>query len=421
MPYLMQLSLTEFSEHADQWDALWERSASRLPTNLAAGIQLWQQSFAADCELLVLAVFDGHEIIAGLPLLRSRKGPLTLFRLPSNCTVVSGDLLVDPRYEDEAIEILADGFADLKTGLLAFEGIEIEASRWQTLISKLSARHRVMHRSRGHDVGVVDVLHDWDAYQRSWSRNHRSSLKRTRNKLNAEGEVEVRRVRTPDNTALESLLDQCFAIEDRSWKGSQGTSILRSAGLREYFQQEAKLMRDAGMLDLWLLVLNGEPIAFEYCHFAKGVCLSHKISFDPRWDKFSPGRLLRYFQLEQYHQDPHCNALDTLGVLCEAKAKWITRRYRSSRLYVAIGGVPATSLRGWKVLRSLRNRWRPPTTTDPIKCGAESYLEMAKPPSVSAESTQPPVSSIPSVADAISFGVVSPIETPPSFPTPTDC
>ena len=99
------------------------------------------------------------------------------------------------------------------------------------------------------------------------------------------------------------------------------------AGAAQYFHREARLMRDNGMLDLWMMKLNNDVIAFEYCQYSKGTCFSHKISFDPNWQKFSPGRVLRSYQLERYHEDPSSKSLDTLGVLCGAKAKWVTRTY----------------------------------------------------------------------------------------------
>lgn len=378
MPQVVRLSAEQLASHAESWDSLWRRSDSRLPNNLAAGVRLWCNSFSSASEFVAVAVVDGDEFLAAIPFVKSRKGPLRFYSLPANHTVAAGDLLVDPARAEEAIDGIIEGLRSFPGGLFAFEGIEIESNRWQALISALADQHVVMHQSRGHDVGVVDVLHDWDAYQKSWSRNHRSAIKRTRNKLNAEGDVTIERIRKPSDDELHSLLEKCFAIEDRSWKGSEGTSILKSDGLRDYYHQEAKLMRDAGMLDLWLLQLDGEPIAFEYCHFSKGVCLSHKISFDPQWEKYSPGRLLRYFQLQQYHEDPACVELDTLGVLCEAKAKWITRRYRSSRLYLGMGIGASAAINGWKTLRTIRDQWRPVEKSEPIKCGAERYMETAK-------------------------------------------
>src|SRR5262249_10588676 len=116
----------------------------------------------------------------------------------------------------------------------------------------------------------------------------------------------------------------------------------------------------------------------EYCHYSKGSCYSHKISFDPDFERFSPGKVLRCLQLEQYHQDPTAESLDTLGVLCEAKAKWVTRTYKSSRCFVAISGVGSNLLlHGYKTVRNLlRRKSKDDSSACAIKPGAEEYLEL---------------------------------------------
>ena len=40
---LKTLTLAELAEHADKWDDLWQRSATRLPSGRFRGIQLWRQ------------------------------------------------------------------------------------------------------------------------------------------------------------------------------------------------------------------------------------------------------------------------------------------------------------------------------------------------------------------------------------------
>ena len=90
--------------------------------------------------------------------------------------------------------------------------------------------------------------------------------------------------------------------------------------------------------------------------------------------------MLRCIQLEQYHQDPAAERLDTLGVLCKAKAKWITRTYKSSRCFIAIGGHGSNLLlRGYKSIRSLVHR-KPgvESRSGAVKPGAEKYLELAE-------------------------------------------
>jgi CelD/BcsL family acetyltransferase involved in cellulose biosynthesis len=400
MPQLQTLSLSELVQHANRWDDLWLRSEARLPTKTANGIRLWCESFAPESEAMAIVVRDQDRFVAGLPLFKdTSRRPLTVFRLPSNCIVGAGDLLLDPDCDvEQTIATLARHVSRLQSdsrvgvAVAAWEGIDIHSQRWQRLITALRDQGRELHVSRGHDVGVVDILHDWEAYQASWSRNHRSAIKRSRKKLDAKGEVNVQRLRDPSDGELHEILEACFAIEDQSWKGVGGTSILRTPGLREYYHREARMVRDLGMLDLWLLRLGQQIIAFEYCHFAKSTCFSHKISFDPAFERYSPGRVLRCIQLQQYHQDPAADQLDTLGVLCEAKAKWITKSYTSSRCFVATGG-PASNwlLRGFKSARRLANRFRDAEATEPtMKPGAARYLETADPSKPSLSRPIPP-------------------------------
>ena len=381
---LKTLTLSELTQSADRWDDLWLRSAVGLPTKRAAGISHWCRSFAPDAEFSALVVTDNDRLVAGLPLIRQRgRWPLTVFRLPSNCTVAAGDLLIDPSCDvDVATKMMAQHVGRLAGCLAAFEGIEIDSDRWRRMIGALRGQGRAMHQSHGFDVGVADILGDWDAYTASWSRNHRSAIKRSRKKLEAQGRLEVERVRDASDEELHAVLEACYAIEDKGWKGENGTSILRTPGLAQYYHQEARLMRDEGMLDLWLLKLDDRIIAFEYCHYGKGTCFSHKISFDPQYERFSPGRVLRCLQLQQYHQDPQARLLDTLGVLCEAKAKWITRSYRSSRLFVALGGRGSNLLlRALQTARALSKRIRSAETDSAptIKPGAQRYLQTASP------------------------------------------
>ncbi len=378
MLQLKTLSLNELAQHSDQWDDLWLRSESRLPSKRCAGIQLWCQTFAPNAKLKVIVVEREGTWIAGLPLLKDRScWPLALYRLPSNHTVRSGDLLIDPECDVQAAtKAIAHQISLLDGSVAVLEGIEIDSQRWKDLLAAIHSLGRSIHKSAGHEVGVVDILHNWDAYKRSWSANHRSAVKRSLKKLEAEGEVRVERLRHASDTELYDTLEICFAIENRGWKRDRGTSILATPKLREYYHQEARMLRDIAALDLWLLKLNGMIIAFEYCQFSKGTCFSQKISFDPKFDRFSPGKVLRSLQLEQLHQDPAAKQLDTLGVMCESKAKWVTRTYKSSRCFVALGGHASNlALRIYKPLKGFASRKKqlefskhevnPPTTERP--------------------------------------------------------
>ena len=142
----------------------------------------------------------------------------------------------------------------------------------------------------------------------------------------------------------------------------------------DYFVEEATNLYNSGMLDLWLLKLDGRVIAFEYCAVAKGVVFSNKISFDPEYSKYSPGNVLRFHQHEFYQQDQQTRLFDMMGITCKNKAKWATRTYETSNLVVSNGALGKLAL-------SLGQWLKPPTTEpEPIpSLGATGYLQAGTP------------------------------------------
>jgi len=376
--------LDEFTARGGLWNDLWTRSDVTLPTVTAGGIAGWCRTFAPDSPFLAVVLEQQNRWIGGLPLVGEKRFGLPFrWRLPSNCWSAAGDLLLDPRCDHaDVCRQIIDALADSRYPLLDFELIERRAARWQAFRDELAARSRTTHESDSYHVGVVDILHDWDAYTRSWSANHRQAVRKSKRQLEARGDLRVERIRD-DSPRLQSVLRACFEVEDAGWKGDQGSSVLKTPGMFEYYLDEARAMAASGMLDLWILRFDGEIIAFEYCYQAKGTCFSHKISFDPRWSKQGPGRLLRYFQLEALHRDPETRLLDTLGILCPAKAKWSTRSYTLGRLMADNGSsCGRLALRcGWRAKR-LRQRGRDNSTDlpEPPKLGAAAVPDRAKRP-----------------------------------------
>ena len=377
---LRALGLADFSANSQKWDELWVASDVQQPTVRAAGVQLWHSTFSPDSRFAALVVEQGDRWVAGLPLILAASHGLSRVHLPSNHTSAAGDLLLDKSIDaDQACKQIARGISKHPATIATFDDIDVESDRWRKLLGTLRLAGAELCFGRHNDVGIVDILDNWSAYQASWSRNHRSVLKRAQKKLTEQGGFDVSRIRTPTDEELYETLEQCFEVEDRSWKGDSSTSILKVPGLRAYYHRDARIMRDAGMLDLWLLKAKGKVIAFEYCHFAKGTCFSHKISFDPAWRRYSPGKLLRRFQLEQYHSDPSARLLDTLGIFCESKAKWATRTYRTSRCIVATGGLASrVALRGLKAAKRFKRLVSPNRSVGTPSPGSSGYLDKAK-------------------------------------------
>jgi len=72
---------------------------------------------------------------------------------------------------------------------------------------------------------------------------------------------------------------------------------------------------------------------------------------------------------------PTTFALDTMGLLCKTKAKWVTREYQIGRMTASLSFSGGLLVRGQKLLRKVKNRIRPQHNEQAeIQLGGASFL-----------------------------------------------
>ena len=308
-------------------------------------------------------------------MVRKSRGLKTL-KLTENEWINCGDLMISS--DADSGEVIGKIVNQLKRegDVLKFDRVQFDAPRCRAFASCLTDARQGVEISRIQRVGMIDIGDDWDRYFQSLSGNHRSAVRRTEKKILKNGDVKLFRLWNPEDDVLREWMKHAFEIEHKSWKGANGSSIL-AAEMDDYFMQEAINARDCGKLELWFLLLDDQPIAFEYCHLVKGNCHSYKIGYDENFKAFGPGRQLRKMQLEYLtgNADPTTFALDTMGLLCPTKAKWATRDYRIGRMTASLSFKGGLFVRGQQLLRKIKNRIRPQHDDQAdITLGGASFL-----------------------------------------------
>lgn len=334
------LSLDELHAAAAAWDELWWRSEATIPTLRAELVAQWVRQFAPRAEFHALVVEDGGQWVAGLPLVARRLGRIVdAGIMPLNEWSSRGELLLDPAAEaDRVMDALVAATAELPWQLLWLDEVALEASRFAALQRAIVRAGMAADGHQRFQVGWIEIGQDWEAYRRRWSRKHRQQMSRHRRRLQAEGGLRFRTLRQLAPEQVEAWMRRGFEIEDRSWKGEAGTSVLRAAGMFGFFVRQARQLADWGQLQLSFLEAGGRPVAFAYGMHAKGVYHSCKGGYDPRYATHSPGQLLRYHMLEAFHAQPECRAMDCLGPITEAHRQWKPATYAVGRLVVAPRG-----------------------------------------------------------------------------------
>jgi CelD/BcsL family acetyltransferase involved in cellulose biosynthesis len=322
---------------------------------------------------------DGR-LLAALPLAGQRvRGCLPAAGLTKNAWSPNGDLLLHPEADDGAIDALVEGLAAAPWPLVWLEEVPYDAPRWQSLLAAARRRGLEAVTRPAYLVGQVEAPADWAAYEAGWSRNHRQKMRKTLARLEREGPAQWICLDRPTPDEIEGHLRRVFAVEDRGWKGANGSSVLRTPGMLEFYCRQARWLAGQGQVAVQVLVLGGEDVAFHYEFRAKGTVFTFKVGYDDRFVGFSPGQAVMHRLVQALGKDATPPTLDFCGPLQDWTSKWATRTYPVGRVVIAPPRALSRALvagyaRWWPAARRLLAR---PRKAAP----AEGPDEPAAPPS----------------------------------------
>jgi len=124
----------------------------------------------------------------------------------------------------------------------------------------------------------------WEAYLAGRSSNFRQQLRRRTRELEREGEV---RFRLTDEQSLDRDLDTLFALHRARW-GTHKTNFADTP----FHRDVARAALDRGWLRLWLLELDGRPVAAWLGYVVAKVGSYYQAGRDTAYEPLSVGFLL---------------------------------------------------------------------------------------------------------------------------------
>ncbi len=348
-------SIDELVLAADAWDDLWRRSDAPLPRGRAHLLALWHEAFAQQSEFLALAVEEDGRLLTGIPLVTQKyRGVFNYGALASNSAATGGDLLLDSSGDTRsALRVLVSALSRLPFVFLSFEGIPFDEPRWKALIGAMEEEGLAVHLSEDHRIGRIELRQSWAQYEAGLSRNHRHNRRKQARLLEEGGGATLRVHSTILANDLVPLLQRGFEVEDRSWKGDQGSSVLKSQGMFEFFCREAARLADLEMLELVFLEHAGKPISFLYCVNSRGVRYTPKFGYDEAFRQFGPTHQLLLQFLQYLREREDAPVLDFHGPLVPWMESWATTSYPVGRL------VSTTSHPVSKMLFNMNYKLRP--------------------------------------------------------------
>jgi CelD/BcsL family acetyltransferase involved in cellulose biosynthesis len=367
-------SFRDFDELAGRWNDLWQRSEVTSPIVRAEPLRNWLECFAPGQKVRVIVVEEQDRLMAALPLIGQRWARwIPTGGLPSNEWSAAGDLLLDPSCDaDSALHLVARALQQLPWPLYRLPFVRHESPAWQKFRDVLQDTKLGVECRASYDVTYIPAPTDWEAFKRTWSKNHRHRLGGRYRRLKEQGDLRLNRV--VPTTLAEALtpLEQAMAIEDGGWKGEAGTSMRKSPGIARYLERLTALLVPRGELEFAFLELNGQPIAFEMLLHAKGVLHSYKVGYDEQYGTYDPGHLLMQEILQEVAHTQRCIGYDCFGPNTVGLRRWRGAIYHVGQLVIT-----PSSLLGRTLMLAYRRSARSAAAISSDRSASESEVSIA--------------------------------------------
>lgn len=256
-------------------------------------LQAWVRHFAPSSPLRVLiARSRSGRLEAALPLLWGRTLslglPARILHAPSNIHTCRFDLVARDGAA-AARALFAHLASDPSWDVLRLPNVPDGGQAWHLQRVALEAGFPV-GTWQAHRSPYARLPSSVEALRQKWGKDLRASLRRRRRRLDERGQITVECF--TGGPELEERLGECFAVEASGWKGRCGTAVLNQPRVRRFFWDVARAAQAHGYLCLYLLRLDGRPIAADFALRYRRRYLSFRAGYDERFATCSPGQLL---------------------------------------------------------------------------------------------------------------------------------
>jgi CelD/BcsL family acetyltransferase involved in cellulose biosynthesis len=194
--------------------------------------------------------------------------------------------------------------------LMEFGHIGGEGEFHRLLVDQVNAGGRLTFVPESFTRGVLRRAKSAEDYLASTlSGQRRKKLRRARRLLEESAKVEQIALAPGDDVGV--WVEDFLRLEQRGWKGREGTALACSRADREFFTAAATEAFRRGRLVLHGLRANGRPIAL-LCNFLAGRgAFAFKVAFDEAYADYSPGVLVELEDIRRFHDRGELDWLDS--------------------------------------------------------------------------------------------------------------
>ena len=152
--------------------------------------------------------------------------------------------------------------------------------------------HSITIEKGGHSDVIPCNASSYDNLLSSFSKNFRGNLRKPRNRLSKQKNVQVHSFRNEKD--LMQGYQNFLEVEASGWKGKNGTgtAIKLHPVLIDFYKRLIKEFSRTGECEINLLTIDNKCIAGQFCLVVNDCLYMLKIGYDPEYSKLAPGNML---------------------------------------------------------------------------------------------------------------------------------
>jgi len=296
-------ALPELEELVPAWNGLLQACSRTSIFMTPEWLFSWWQAFGSGKQLLTFVFHDGDQKIVGVaPMYVEQQGfwglRLNVLRLLGAGSGDSDalDFLVSPGYEQACAEAFLAWLEEKSTAdVCALETLPQDSAIAQHLLAIASQRGIRLNREASPNF-FIDLPATWPDYLETLAPAFRPLLTRYPRRLQSRFKVEI--MRCEKESELASSLDALFTLHQMRWTGRGEPGAFSNPERRDFYLRMAHAFQSRGWLEFWLLKLNGEVAAAQFCfRYGDTVSLLQE-GFHPKYAAEKVGYALRAHVLQ---------------------------------------------------------------------------------------------------------------------------
>lgn len=201
--------------------------------------------------------------------------------------------------------------------LLYLSGIPINSPIYRAILKNFQATNRIGlgHKTRRY-IGSLEG--GWDAYLSRRKSKFRANMRRSMRRAEEEG-ITYEYVDSVLESETEELYERILEVEERSWKGMDGTGIL-DGGMNIFYRIMLPRLARRDGLRVVFARHEGRDIGYVFGGLFEDTYRGLQLSYDDEYSKYSPGNLVQYEMIERLCEEGLLSY--DLGSELDYKARW---------------------------------------------------------------------------------------------------